>query len=309
MLKPSKYLRISLVSRCNLSCFYCHREGDILEKKEELSPEELQFVCKIAHDVGFHKFKLTGGEPTLRQDICTIISLLVELGLPDLSMITNGITLSEQAADLWQAGLRRINVTLNTLRQERFQQIQRTNHSSVKTILQGISVAKEVGFQNIKINFVYFDDDSEQDLKELLSFTKEHDCVLVVLPELSESSNYTLDYLYNKLQSYGIVREETLFDREGICKRFLQMESGASVMLRIDELANQRPYYFCDKCEESDRCREGIFPIRLSANGELIPCMASMEHRIPIHNLLERHDENAVKQAFSTIERWCRYCE
>lgn len=309
MLKPSKYLRISITNKCNLSCFYCHKEGAFSERMEELTPEELRLVCRIARDVGFQKFKLTGGEPTLRHDICTIISLLTELGLPDLSMITNGTTLAVQAADLWQAGLRRINVTLNTLNQMRFQQIQKVCHSSVESVLRGISVAKKVGFQNIKINFVYYNEDSEQDLKELLSFTKEHDCILVVLPILAEQSRYTLNYLYEKLQSYGIQQEKLLFDGEGIRKRFLQMDSGALVMLRIDELANQKPYIFCNKCLNNDSCKEGIFPIRLSANGELIPCMASKEHRIPIHNLLTAQDESAVKHAFSTIEGWCQHCE
>lgn len=309
MLKPSKYLRISLTNKCNLSCFYCHKEGENSKEKRELLPEELQLVCKIARDKGFQKFKLTGGEPTLRPDICTIISLLVKLELPDLSMITNGTTLSEQAIDLWQAGLRRINITINTLRQERFQHIQRMNQLSLESILEGISTAKKVGFQDIKINFVYFDDDSERDLKELLSFAKENNCILVVLPELSMSHNYTLDHLYNKLQSYGIIEEEILFDREGIGKRLLQMTSGTSVLLRINKLADQKPYYFCDKCIDFDRCNEGIFPLRLSASGELIPCMASMDHRVPIYNLLKAHNEDAIKQVFSTIEGWCRYRE
>jgi len=274
-----------------------------------LSPKELQMVCRIALDMGYQKFKLTGGEPTLRQDICTIISMLAELELPDLSMITNGTTLCAQAKDLWQAGLRRVNITLNTLNPKRFQQIQIGSQVPVELILEGVLAAKDAGFQSIKINFVYFDENSEKDLQDLLYFTKECGCTLVVLPVMSKQTFYSLDFLYHKLQSYGIAQEELVVDREGIRKRLIQMKSGAYVLLRIDELANCKPYVFCGKCTDRENCREGIFPIRLSANGELIPCMASLKHRIPIYNLLVNQNEAAVKQAFAIIEGWCGLCE
>ena len=215
----------------------------------------------------------------------------------------------DQAADLWKAGLRRVNVTLNTLNPKRFQSIQGSGAVSVDAILEGISAAKRVGFQNIKMNFVYFDDDSEKDLKELLNFSGECGCTLVVLPVLSKQSFYSLDFLYYKLQSYGIAKEELIVDREGIRKRLIQMKSGAVALLRMDELADRKPYVFCSDCADRKECREGIFPVRVSANGELIPCMASLKHRIPIAHLLADPNEAAIRQAFSTIEGWCCPCE
>ncbi|MBD5469458.1 MAG: radical SAM protein [Lachnospiraceae bacterium] len=309
MLNSSKYFRVSVTDKCNLSCFFCHKEGNDSECADELSPKELQLVCKIAYEMGFQKFKLTGGEPTIRNDICTIISLLSKLNLPDLSMITNGSLLSEQAKDLWDAGLRRLNVTLNTLDQERFQRIQTTRQVPVESILHGLEMAQSVGFKKIKINFVYFDEDSERDLEELLIYAKESGLTLVVLPALQTQSYYTLDYLYNKIRTLGIVSECLISDSEGIRKRLISLTSGASVLLRLDELVNQKPYIFCDKCLTRENCREGIFPVRLSANGELIPCMASREHRISIRSLLTNQNVKGIMEAFATIGEWCLHNE
>lgn len=302
ILKNSKYLRLSITNKCNLSCFYCHREGNYSNQQKELSPDELQLMCQIALDMGFQKFKLTGGEPTLHSDIYGVISRLTELKLPDLSMITNGITLSKQATSLWDAGLRRINVTLNTLRQERFHYIQQNNAHSIETVLQGISKAQDIGFKNIKINFVYFDESSKQDLKELLAFVKEYNCTLVVLPILGTTTNYTLNYLYNILKTYGIEQENVFTDREGISKRLIKMNSGANVILRMDELGKRKPYCFCSDCVDYHKCREGIFPIRVSTDGELIPCMASMNHRIPIRDFLAERNTDGIRQAFFAIQ-------
>ncbi len=309
MVNPSRYFRVSVTNRCNLSCFFCHKEGNHSNCWEELSPKELQFVCKEAYEAGFQKFKLTGGEPTLRSDICTIVSMLSKLNLPDLSMITNGTYLSELAKDLWDAGLRRLNITLNTLNQKRFQQIQKAGTVSVETILQGIKIAQKVGFENIKINFIYRDEASEQDLEDLLVYAKEYGFVLVVLPVLSEQCYYTLEYLYDKLQGYGIKSERIIFDNEGIRKRFICLYSGAKVLLRVDELSERKPYVFCKECLEQRICREGIFPIRLSAGGELIPCMASEEHHISIKDFLVNQDRKGIKEAFAEIDGWYRFYE
>lgn len=309
MLKPSRYFRVSVTKRCNLSCIYCHKEGNYAEKKDELLPEEIQLACRIARDAGFRKFKLTGGEPTLRHDLCTIISLLARLDLPDLSMITNGTTLMNQAGDLWKAGLRRMNVSLNTLDQKRFQRFQTSNSVSISSVLKGIETAKQVGFRDIKINFVYCDADSDSDLDMLLEYTNENNLSLVVLPVIDEEHDYTLDFLYNKIRTYGIETEDIILDNEGIRKRRIRLNSGACVLLRLDELFAKRPYYFCDDCFFQIRCREGIFPIRLSSSGEIIPCMATVEHRISIRDLLTENDEDGIRQVFSTIRGWNRFYE
>ena len=306
MLSRSKYLRISLTNRCNLSCFYCHKEGNLGNESSDLTSDEVIKTCKIALEFGFKKFKLTGGEPTLNSDILEIVAGISELNVPDLSMITNGTLLPKMAKPLWDAGLRRMNITMNTLNQDRFRKIQRSYKNSVLSVMKGIDVAQEVGFKNIKLNFVFFDDNSERDLDELLDYCARNNLTLVILPVISDSTHYSLNYIYQLMIKRGISEESQFSDAEGIQKKLIISKYGAHVILRVDELSDLHPYSFCQDCTHQRVCREGIFPIRLSAQRELIPCMASSTHRVSIKHLLQTNDMDGLRQVFSEIESW--YC-
>ena len=300
----SSYFRISVISKCNLACQFCHREGNYARLEEILTPQEIQFACKVALKAGFNKFKITGGEPTEREDLDVIVSLLSQLHLPDLSMITNGTNLVALSQKLWNAGLRRINVTLNTLDPKRFQQFRPKKGIDVQSIVKGIEVAKQAGFEHLKINFVFFDKDSEKDLEDLIEFVRKTNLTLVVLPVINDNRLYSLDDMYNLIKTYGIRSEEIIVDNEGLRKRNIYLNGGGTVLLRIDELAWKRPYSFCSKCANSLKCREGIFPIRLSANGELITSLADFEHRINVRNIFGNRDEDVLKDAFRKITLW-----
>lgn len=305
----SKYFRISVTNRCNLNCVFCHREGNQSRDICELTPSEVEIACKAALSLGFQKVKLTGGEPTLHENIYNLIRRLSALEIPDLSMITNGTLLSSQADELWRAGLRRLNVTLNTLDPARFEAMQCAPGISVAQILEGIERAKQAGFHNIKINFVFSGSNSQADLEDLMAYTREQGLILVLLPVLDKQSFYSLDYLYQLVSQYGIEDEELITDAEGIQKRLICLKSGARILLRVDELGQRRPYLFCAHCETRMDCREGIFPIRLSATGELIPCMASEEHRISILPALQSGDIEQVRSAFFKLDRRYRSYE
>lgn len=298
----SKYFRISVTNRCNLNCAFCHREGNQSRDTSELSPGEVETACKAALSLGFQKVKLTGGEPTLHSDIYDLIERLSRLNIPDLSMITNGTRLASQSDRLWRAGLRRLNVTMNTLDQKRFAEMHGTPKLSVAQILEGIERARQVGFQDIKINFVFSGADSQADLEDLMAYTKAQGLILVLLSMLDKQSCCSLEYLYRLISRYGIEEEEIITDAEGIRKRLLHLKSGTRVLLRIDELFQCRPYPFCVRCETQMDCREGIFPIRLSAMGDLIPCMASEKHRIPILPALQAGDVEQVRSAFFELD-------
>lgn len=304
MLYNSAYFRVSVTNKCNFSCYFCHREGYRGEDNSELLPEEIQFACGQARKAGFRKFKITGGEPTEREDLCSIIALLAQMELPDLSMITNGTNLTSMSQCLWDAGLRRINVTVNTLKQERLRRLNPQNQVSVASIKEGIETALQVGFHNMKINFVYYDEDSREDLEALIEFIKGNGLTLVVLPVIGGKSYYSLEDLYHIIGSYGIASEEVIVDKEGLRKRRIHLKSGGCVLLRLDELADKKPYIFCEKCIKASQCREGIFPVRLSADGELIPCMADVDHRIYVRDLLRDHDSEGMENAFRKIALW-----
>ncbi|MCP8970941.1 radical SAM protein [Ectobacillus ponti] len=308
MLAQSQYLRISVNNTCNLSCFFCHNEGAPITG-ESLSIDALEFACRIAKKKGFTKFKLTGGEPTIRRDICQLVERLAAVGLEDFSMITNGALLESLAEPLKKAGLQRINVSLHTLDPEKFDAMQIKNKVSMNRILRGIDKAIEVGFRDMKINFVYTGSASDADLIDLLEYIAVRNLTLVVLPVIAGSAddsqaNITLDELYAKFVNMGIRSERTILDNEGIQKRLIVLDSGATILLRKDELSSRKPYTFCESCTVKKQCREGIFPLRLSAAGELIPCLASIKNRISIREALENQDEAAVVEAFHNVQGW-----
>ena len=187
---------------------------------------------------------------------------------------------------------------------KKFRTLQRRSNISVDKILRGIVAAQRVGFEHIKLNFVFFNEASRNDLAELIRYVSGKDLTLVLLPVIEAGSHYTLSDLYELLKVYDIEDEETITDREGIQKRLIRLKGDSKVLLRLDELADKKPYTFCRVCVAKKQCREGIFPIRLSANGELIPCLASSAHRISIRNQLAARDMTALQVAFNTIRGW-----
>ena len=305
-MQKTKYLRISVTEQCNLSCFFCHNEGNV-EKRTLLSTDDIVFVCSIAKKLGFVKFKLTGGEPTLREDIYELINKLSQLNLADLSMITNGTTLESHAPSLLNAGLRRLNVTLNTLDEKRHKKINPNNYIPIENIIRGIDAALRVGFTNMKINFIYIDEQSDNDLDELLNFVVQRSLTLVLLPLLPSSHcavTTDLCALYARMAKYGLSSERNEKDTEGIQKTYLKLKNGTEVLLRKDELASCKPYIFCAECSKKEFCKEGIFPLRLSAYGSLIPCLANNHNQLVLETAIRNRDEDTIIAAIKKIWDW-----
>ena len=153
--RPISYLRISVTDRCNLRCVYCMPpEGVPWRPHEEiLRYEEIEIVVRAAAELGISKIRLTGGEPLVRLGIVDLVRMLAHVpGIDDLAMTTNGILLSRYATALAEAGLRRVNVSLDTLRPERFHRI--TRLGQMEDVLAGMEAARRAGLEPIKINTV-----------------------------------------------------------------------------------------------------------------------------------------------------------
>ena len=148
------YLRISVTDRCNLRCMYCSGAGlDHLRHDDVLSYEEIAEIASVAADLGVTRIRLTGGEPLVRPYLANLIGLLTAIpGIEDISLTTNGTLLKEQAAELKKAGLRRINVSLDSLRPDRFEFI--TGGRKFDQVIEGLEEARLVGLSPIKINVV-----------------------------------------------------------------------------------------------------------------------------------------------------------
>jgi cyclic pyranopterin phosphate synthase len=159
------YLRISVIDHCNLRCVYCMplRGLSFVPSPELLSAEEIEAVTRAAVEVGFRKFRLTGGEPTLRPDIVEVAARMAAIeGVCDLAMTTNGILLPRLARPLRQAGLRRLNVHLDTLDSQRLKKLMR--FASVEEIEAGLAAAEEAGLVPIKVNCTVTRDYNEADV-------------------------------------------------------------------------------------------------------------------------------------------------
>ena len=169
-------LRISVTDRCNIRCFYCMPEtgATFMPRPEILSFEEIERFVRVAVSLGVTKVRVTGGEPLVRRDLPVLIGKLAAIeGVRDLSLTTNGVLLAQHAEALYGAGLRRINVHLDTLDAERFRQI--TRRDELGRVLEGLETARRLGFGPIKINAVAVKGLVEPDIVPLARFGREND--------------------------------------------------------------------------------------------------------------------------------------
>jgi cyclic pyranopterin phosphate synthase len=167
-------LRISVTDRCNFRCVYCMpEEMAFYDRSEILTYEEIMRVARIMTHVGVTKIRLTGGEPTVRRDLPVLVrGLMTVPGLRDLSMTTNGARLEEMAADLYAAGLRRLNVSLDSLDREAFARM--TRRDMLDRVLAGLSAAARAGFRPIKVNAVAIRGVTEAELLDFARLAREN---------------------------------------------------------------------------------------------------------------------------------------
>ena len=168
-------LRVSVTDRCNIRCFYCMPEHDVefVKRSEILDFEEIERFVRIAVALGIVKLRVTGGEPLVRRDLPELIRRLTAIaGIRDLALTTNGVLLPGLAEPLYEAGLRRINVHLDTLDRERFIQI--TRRDELGKILAGLDLSKRLGYSKIKLNAVAVKNLVEPDIVPLARYAREN---------------------------------------------------------------------------------------------------------------------------------------
>ncbi len=288
-----EYLRVSVGDRCDLRCIYCRSASPELHPKGEiLSFEEIVEVVRVASEFGVRRVRLTGGEPLLRRDIVRLVELLRErCDLQDLSLTTNGTRLARMARELKRAGLDRVNVSLDSLKPERFRAL--TRGGDLKAVLVGIERAAAVGLTPVKVNTVIMRGVNDDEAPELVRFALERGFILRFI-ELMPVGEAVRNGLWRRA-FVGAGEIRALLSREFLLVPDTGAEGGGPARyFRVEGLpgkvgfitAISRP--FCAECNR----------LRVTATGELRPCLA-FDSGIPLREALRRGDRDAVREAFA----------
>ena len=277
------YLRVSITDRCNLRCSYCMpKEGvSLIGHDDILRYEEILRIVRIAAGIGISKVRITGGEPLVRRGACDFIASLSSTeGLNDISLTTNGILLEPFAVKLFAAGVKRINISLDSLNAEKYAKI--TGGGDLGAVLAGIAEVHRIGFSPIKINIVAmkgFNEDEIMDFAEL-SLRKPYQVRFIELmdvgrPALNHSSRYLSNTVIRELigSHYLLERANGIRTKMDGPAEMYRIAGGAGEIGFISPLSQQ----FCDSCNR----------LRLTANGHLRVCLLSdedVELRSPLRN-------------------------
>ena len=269
--RPILSLRITLTNRCNVNCLYCHHDG-MVKSKDEMTADELYTICKIAKKIGVRKIRLSGGEPLLKKDIVEIVERIASLDFKDISMTTNGILLGKYAQDLKDAGLDRVNVSLDTLNRETFEFI--TKKDYLEDAKNGILKAVEVGLYPVKINMVIMKGINQDEIDDMFEFCKEHDIVLQLI-ELIESENcdddkFSVDYHYNldDIEKELADIADDVREREFMQGRKKYYIDGGEIEV-VKPVDNAK---FCAKCSR----------LRITPDGKIKPCLLRNDNLVEL---------------------------
>ena len=269
--RPILSLRITLTNRCNVNCLYCHHDG-MVKSKDEMTADELYTICKIAKKIGVRKIRLSGGEPLLKKDIVEIVEKIASLDFKDISMTTNGILLEKYAQELKDAGLDRVNVSLDTLNRETFEFI--TKKDYLEDAKNGILMAVEVGLYPVKINMVIMMDINQNEIDDMFEFCKENDIVLQLI-ELIESENceddkFSADYHYNldDIEKELADIADDVREREFMQGRKKYYIDGGEIEV-VKPVDNAK---FCAKCSR----------LRITPDGKIKPCLLRNDNLVEL---------------------------
>lgn len=277
--RPINYLRISVTDRCNLRCIYClPPEGiSLLPQSDILSYEEIAAVTSLAAELGINKVRLTGGEPLVRARLKDLVALLARIkGIDDISLTTNGILLEQYAVELKQAGLKRVNVSLDSLSRDKFACI--THHDKLSAVLKGLEAAKACGLNPVKVNVVVMrgiNDDEVGDFARLTINAGWHVRFIELMPFVRDNppdghsiaakvglhpAFVSASEVKEHLRSFGTLEPSLPIAGNGPARYFRFTRASGTVGF-ISPVSQ----HFCFSCNR----------LRLTAEGRLCPCLLS----------------------------------
>ena len=280
-------LRIAVTDRCNLKCIYCHREGQ--ENADGEMPKDL--IIKLAdgfRESGIRKIKITGGEPLLRKDLPEIISDMPEF--EEISITTNGTRLPELVYDLKDAGVTRVNVSLDTLDREKYRYI--TGKDVIDRVIEGIEMAMDAGLTPVKINMVLLKGINDNEIENMIGFVRDKPAILqlIELLDFGDLKNRRVDMvkLEKELEAKARKVEERTMHRR---KKYYLDGSVVEVVRPMDNS------HFCMNCNR----------IRVTSDGKIKPCLLRNDNLVDARKCMNGEDVmNLIKKAVSLREPFFR---
>lgn len=273
-------VRIALTQKCNLDCFYCHEEGERVKNGESLSVSDVDKILKTAKELGMYKVKFSGGEPLVHPDIVEIIDV-ADNYMDDVSLTTNGILLGEKAERLYESGLDRVNISLDTLDLDRYKKI--TGVNALSEVKEGIKKAVRVGLHPVKINTLLMKDINEDEIEDLIEFTSEAGAILQIIEMTTSVENINeedyqkyhlpLEPLAEELEERAIkISQRKMHAR----KKYYLKDPEAEIEL-VRTMHNSK---FCNNCTR----------LRVTSNAELKPCLLRTDNHVNIRSKLNNGD-------------------
>jgi len=262
--RPINYLRISVTDRCNLRCIYCMPAGGmpLMSHSDILTYEEIYTVARAAAELGINKVRLTGGEPLVRSGLTELLQMLTQIdAINDISLTTNATLLSRYAAELKQAGLKRVNISLDTLKSGKFRFITRGS-LNLDDVLEGIEAARSVGLNPVKLNMVVMSGINDDELLDFAAKTinEEWHVRFIEFMPISSSASYfvSVSDMRKRLELLGKLESCLPSVGNGPAKyfRFPHARGTIGFITPVSE-------HFCFHCNR----------LRLTADGRLRPCL------------------------------------
>ncbi|MEM3403521.1 MAG: GTP 3',8-cyclase MoaA [Nitrososphaeria archaeon] len=284
--RPVYNLRISVTSKCNLKCFYCHSEGSLNKENKEISINGIIMISKLAASYGVKTVKLTGGEPLYRKDIIEIVKSIFSIkSFTEVSMVTNGQFLKEYSKQLKDAGLKRVNVSLPSLDSEKYEKI---TGGEVNRVLEGINEAVKSGLNPVKLNMVLLKGINDDEVDSMIEYAAKSGCILQIIElepvriskNLYSEFHKPIDGVEEKLSKIS----KSIQFRDDMHKRKIFQLDSTKVEV-VHPIENTEFCYHCNR-------------LRVTYDGLLKPCLMVSGNEVDVSKYLDNKDYDGLRNAF-----------
>ena len=288
-----KYLRISVTDRCNFRCKYCmpNNNFEMMECADILRYEDILFASEVFASLGVNRIRITGGEPLVRKDLCQFLDKLTKIdNIQEVMLTTNGSLLNKYAHDLYEAGVKRLNISLDSLNHEKNKYI--TGVDKTEDILAGIKKAAEIGFKPIKVNSVIIRDFNDDEIVQFAELSAKYNiiCRFIEFMPIGNSENWNEN---NIVYGSEILERLSAFEPQEMEK---DINSGPAVNYKLNNdgiigIITPISKHFCSECDK----------LRITADGKIRPCLLS-DNEIDIKKALQsRNKDLLIKQIMQAL--------